>query len=177
MPIPVTKIMEELQYAYLHAVVSGAGAKVKRTDGNVDFGSDGDISYVKNLPDGKFGDTSITFSFQMKATTRWKLEDDHIVYDIDVDSYNKLVTWEGFGFIILVLFKMPKDISNWLEVSEDILSMQDCCYWIRLEERESVARSSVRIRIPRDQLFDVAAVNQLLAEARDAAKKSREASR
>ncbi|MCY4070842.1 MAG: DUF4365 domain-containing protein [Chloroflexi bacterium] len=174
MPYPLNNIMQEMQYAYLHAVVSRAGAKVKRTDGNVDFGSDGDISYVKNLPDGKFGDTSITFNFQMKATRRWKLENDHVVYDIGVDSYNKLVTWEGFGFIILILFKMPKEVSNWLVVSEDLFCMKDCCYWFRVPDKRSENTSSVRIKIPRDQLFDVRAVNKLLDEAREAAKKSRE---
>ena len=166
--------MQEMQYAYLHAVASRAGAKVKRTDGNVDFGSDGDITYVKNLPAGKFGDTSISFSFQMKATKRWKLEDDFIVYDIDVDSYNKLVTWEGYGFIVLVLFRLPIDDSKWLTISEDVLALKNCCYWIRLIENESENSRSVRIRIPRDRLFDTEAVTQLLDEARSAANRSRE---
>ena len=174
MPYPVNNIMQEMQYAYLYAVVSRAGAKVKRSDGNVDFGSDGDITYVKNLPGGKFGDTSITFNFQMKATRRWKREDDHIVYDIDVESYNKLVTWEGFGFIILILFKLPVNEAEWLSVSEDVLAIRNCCYWIRLSEPESKNSSSVRIRIPRDRLFDVEAVTQLLDEARTAATRSRE---
>ena len=158
MSLPLNYKMEHLHFAYVRAVVAKAGANCTRPEN--DYGVDLRINKVRTKPDGGFADTGFLFHCQLKATTNLKVEDDYVVYDMEAGAYKNLVEWQG-GLMILIVFKLPKDEQEWLSVTEDVLCMKDCCYWMRLEET-STNESSKRIRIPRNQLFDPQAVTDLL---------------
>lgn len=159
MSLPLNHKMEHLNSAYVRAVAAKAGANCTKPE--YDYGVDLRIIKVQTKPDGGFTETGILFHCQLKATTNLKVEDDYVVYDMEVGAYNKLVEWE-VGWIILIVFKLPKDEREWLSVTEDVLCMKDCCYWIHLIGETSTNESSKRIRIPRNQLFDPQAVTDLL---------------
>lgn len=164
MPIPSSHMKEQLQFSYVNAVVARSGAKC--TPPPSDYGMDVIISEVKILPDGSFTDTSFLFHGQLKATTRCKIRNDYVVYDLDVKTYNKLVQWEGNAPAILIVFKLPKNEQEWLNLDEDVLCMRNCCYWMRLEGKVSTNVSSKTIKIPREQVFDPQAVTYLLDQVR-----------
>ena len=163
MSLPLNYKMEHLHFAYVRAVAAKAGANCTRPEN--DYGVDLRINKVRTKPDGGFADTGFLFHCQLKATTNLKVEDDYVVYDMEAGAYKNLVEWKG-GWIILIVFKLPKDEQEWLSVTEDVLCMKDCCYWIHLREESSTNESSKRIRIPRNQLFDPQAVTDLLERVR-----------
>ena len=164
MSLPLNHKMEHLHFAYVRAVVAKAGANCTRPEN--DYGEDLTINKVRPRPGGGFTGTGFLFQCQLKATTNLKVEDDYVVYDMEIGAYNKLVEWKG-GLMILIVFKLPKDEQEWLSVTEDVLCMKDCCYyWIPLREETSTNKSSKRIRIPKNQLFDPQAVTDLLEQVR-----------
>jgi hypothetical protein len=62
-----------------------------------------------------------------------------------------------------VLFIMPEDETLWLEHSEDQLLLRRCAYWRSFRGAAATDNEvSVRITIPRANVFSVEGVNQLL---------------
>ena len=161
MPIPESHLKERLSVAYVKTVSAKAGAQYMTPDG-AEYGTDGSISRVTILPDGSFSNTGWTFHCQLKATINWIEQEDHIAYDMDPDAYNKLVTWEGNSPCLLILLRLPSNEQEWLNLDEESLILKNCCYYKHLIGSRTDNTSSIRIRIPRNQLFTPEAVNFLL---------------
>lgn len=164
MAIPLTHVEEDLQIAYTQAVVAKAGA-VFDPPGH-DYGTDGTIWEVQTLPSGKCTKTGSHIVCQLKATINCSLGADYVVYDMDPKAYNKLANWQGPTPVILVLFRLPRDPEQWLELDEEQLLLKNCCYWTRILEPPTTHSSSIRITIPREQVFNPDAVVDLLARHR-----------
>ncbi len=160
MAIPVSHMKERLSVAYVRAVVARAGALYLSSDGT-EYGTDAIVQKVKLLPNGRYTGTGWSFRCQLKATTTWEESGQYILYDLDVDAYNKLVEWEGNSCILIVL-RLPQNQDEWLTLDENSLKLRNCCYWAHLTGAPSANRSTVRISIPRNQLFSPEAVNTLL---------------
>lgn len=160
MPLPISHIKERLSVAYVRTVTAKAGAMFLTSDGT-EYGTDAIIQKVKLLPNGKYTASGWSFNCQLKATTDWIENKNEIIYDIEADAYNKLVCWEGTP-CILILYRLPKDDTNWLLLDENVLQLRSCCYWIHLIGLPSSNKSTVRIQIPRSQLFCPESVNYLL---------------
>lgn len=59
---------------------------------------------------------------------------------------------------------MPEDPERWLSCSEEALVLRRAGYWTALRGLPSSSNtSSVRVRLPRSQVFDVDNVRALLA--------------
>ena len=164
MTIPLDHIKEELQCAYTTAVVARAGATF--TPPKRDYGTDGIIQEIQTLSDGKCIPTGRHIACQLKATTTSILEADCVVYDMDVAAYNKLAIWEGPTPCILILFRLPRDPTEWLALDEEQLLLKNCCYWTRIVDSPSGNVSSIRIRIPRTQTFTPDTVANLFEKLR-----------
>lgn len=146
--------------AYVQAVVAKAGAyylPYKPTE----YGLDCDIKPVTTMPDGSYTYTGHTLNCQVKSTTNWIEQDDQILYDLEAKAYNKLVAFE-IKTAILVVLKLPKDANDWLKCKEDCLELRNCCYWAVLNGSPTTNTSTIRISIPRKQIFDPSAVSALL---------------
>jgi hypothetical protein len=64
---------------------------------------------------------------------------------------------------LLVLLVLPEDEALWLSQSPEELVLRHCAYWASLVGAEpTTATSSVRIVIPRSQVFSVQAVQTLM---------------
>lgn len=163
MTIPESHMKERLHRVYVNAVASRAGAKY--TESLTDYGLDVTIQDIKELPNGKFVDTGILFHCQLKATTKCELKPLEVIYDMEVEAYNKLVTWEG-GICILVLFNLPIDVNEWLHLDEEKLLLKKCCYWSHITGPISENSHSQRIMIPRIQQFTPDTVKNILNDIR-----------
>jgi hypothetical protein len=161
MPIPLSHMKERLSVAYVRTVVARAGAQFIPEDGT-EYGTDAIIRKVQLLPNGNYASTSWGFDCQIKATTNWIEEREHLVYDMKVEAYNKLITHLGSTSCILILFRLPINEADWLRLDEESLLLKNCCYWMYLEGQRSSNKSTVRIRIPRKHLFTPDSVNNLL---------------
>lgn len=160
MPIPTSHLKERLSVTYVRAVIAKAGASYFTIDGT-EYGTDAIIQKVIVLQNGKYSNTGWQFNCQIKSTTDWIEKADKIIYDMDVDAYNKLVCWEGTP-CILILFRLPQDYQEWLNLDEDCLHIKNCCYWRHIIGTPSENLEKIRIEIPRNQLFTPELVEDLL---------------
>ncbi len=165
MPIPVRHLMERLHLAYVHAVAARAGTTCTIYD--QDYGLDVVINDVVNITDARgrrtFEATGVLFHCQLKATTTCQKRGGFVLYDMDVDAYNKLIRWRGASPCYLLLFHLPNDEMEWVNLSEEQLLLKKCCYWILLRGSESHNTSTERIQIPESNLFTPDVVRELLA--------------
>ena len=69
---------------------------------------------------------------------------------------------------LLVVLDLPKDERKWVTITEDELVMRRRAYWLNLKGfEETENRSSVTVRIPAGNLFDVAKLNTLMEQSRE----------
>ena len=165
MPIPSSHIKERLSVAHVSAIAARAGVSCGLF-AQPEYGIDVQIADVQELPNGKITNSGHMFYCQLKATTTGTVKDDHVLYDLDVDAYNKLVQWRGASPVLLVLLCLPRDEAEWLALSEDELLLRRCCYWTHLQGPMSENRRSERIRLPRSQLFTPDSILELLGRVR-----------
>lgn len=68
---------------------------------------------------------------------------------------------------LLVVLDLPKDERQWMTITENELILKHRAYWLNLKGyEETVNRSSVTVRIPRENLFDVEALQTLMGQSR-----------
>ncbi len=160
MPITIQHTMEFLSYSYVCAVAAKAGVTVAKY--NLDYGIDVTLSEVQILPNGKPQPSGWSLHLQLKASTATRVRDDEVIYDMDVDAYNKLAYQNGPP-CFLVLMRLPKDSDIWLSLSEEELLLKSCCYWKHIDGPPSDNSSSITIGIPRDQQFNPNSIGQLFS--------------
>lgn len=160
MAIPREHRMEQLHNAYVTAVSAIGGATFDPP--KQDYGIDGRISEVRRFPDGTYQATNWLFNCQLKATTDFRIRDDIITYEMEVDAYNRFVTNKGGVSRILIVYCLPKEWENWLCINEEELILKHCCYWIALSGEPSENSRSKTIYIPRKNLFTPEAVQNII---------------
>jgi hypothetical protein len=144
-------IAESLSRAYVRAIAGRAGLNLAVRE--YDYGVDGSFDEVV-VRQNRRVESGFSLSFQLKASTQWQLNDDRVVYDLDVKTYNDLILRRSMRTAtpcILILLALPSDSMQWLICEETQLRLQGTCYWEYLSGSLSENRQSVRIRIPRSQ--------------------------
>lgn len=148
--------MEAMSFAYISAVGTGAGFDVRyprRDRGSID----GTI----HSEDPPFAE----FQFQAKSTSVERLSDGAIRFPLPVGNQRDLAVRSTVPRILIVML-LPADESEWLAQSEDELCMRKCAYWTTLEGQDpSENRSTITVRIPLGNVFDVGAARRWMAEA------------
>ncbi len=156
---------EALCRAYVQAVAAQAG--VTSSNPVPDYGIDLSLRLVSPV-EGRRRDVGAQVDLQLKSTTRAIVSDTHVIYDLDVDTYNDLRDTDRPTLLILVLFVMPVDEVFWLSQTSEHLCLRHCAYWVSLRgSPPSTATSSLRITIPRTNVFSVEALTDLLKQARE----------
>lgn len=159
---------EALSTAYVHALAGMAGLNIA-TRTLFDYGIDGSFHRIK-LHNGERVPTGATVEFQMKASTKWELRDDAVVYDLEARAHRVLTDREpGMAMAILILLCLPEEPANWLEGSEEHLRLRHCCYWYLPEGSPTENSSSIRIRVPRANLLTPKSLRGIMGLARDRA--------
>ena len=163
MALPRNTLQEGLCRAYVQAITAQAGAICATP--SPDFGIDLCIRDVMRTPDG-FDDVSRQIDLQLKSTTRAISSDTEVAVDLDARMYNSLCRRSGNIHQFLVVLVLPPEETEWLTHTPEELIVRRCAYWISLEGRgPTSATSSVRVRIPRENIFTAEVVQQLLVEA------------
>lgn len=159
-------IQEGLSRSYIQAVAGIAGVNLL-ADREFDYGFDGTFRKV-SFRGSRRVENSFPLDFQLKCTKNWQLDDEHIVYDLESKTYNDLVTRHPSGTgAIVILLCLPESSSDWVEVSEDYLKVQRCCYYTRLSgDPVENEKSSKRIKIPRTNILTGSAVRAVLDDER-----------
>jgi hypothetical protein len=115
----------------------------------------------------KCWDSGPQLDLQLKSTTRAKVRKTVVVHDLEVRTYNLLRQKIIIRPRILVVLVLPEDEGQWLSQSEDALILRRCAYWTSLRGAEpTTARKTVRIQIPRANVFSVESLQALMDQAR-----------
>lgn len=144
-------IAEALSRAYVRAIAGRAGLNLAIRE--YDYGVDGSFDEVI-VRQNRRVESGFSLSFQLKASTLWQLDPTHVIYDLEVKTYNDLILRRSIKTAtpcILILLALPADSTDWLICDESELRLQGTCYWEYLSGNPSTNRSSIRIRIPRSQ--------------------------
>lgn len=151
---------EAICRAYVQAIAARAGLISSRPD--PDLGIDLCLRAVRH-DSGLYADTGLQIDLQLRSTTRANVSNNVVRYDIDVRTYNYLRELPILCPRLLVVLVLPEDETQWLGQSVDELILRHCAYWASLEKAApTTATSSIRIVIPRTQVFSVRAANMLL---------------
>jgi Domain of unknown function (DUF4365) len=164
---PQQIIQELLSVAHIQAVAARSGVSISNFD--KDFGIDGTFRQIATIGNRRFT-SGYALDFQLKASTNYILEPEHIVYDLEVKTYNDLVQRRPSSDAtpcILILKALPSDSEQWLTTAEAGLFLGGACYWEYLQGELSQNRQSVRIRIPKEQEFHPESLLRLMTSARD----------
>jgi hypothetical protein len=156
--------MEGLSRAYLQAVAAMAGVNLQYQ--LTDYGVDYSLREVKQI-EGRYVDTGIMIDVQLRSTTRARIRESDVAFDLDVDTYNFLRERTDLVPRILLLLVLPEQEAQWLRTTEKALMLRNCMYWASLRGKPATkSRSSVRISISRANRFQVAALVTLLDRCR-----------
>ena len=161
MSIPQSHQKQYLSSAFIRAIVAKSGHALTLTYES-DYGVDGVVFQIEN-ENGGYYSSGLLFNFQLKATWQCDIRNGEVVYDLDAAAYNKAARWKGFPPLVLILFRMPKDIDHWFHLEDDHLMLRHCAYWKLMEVEKTEATSKTRISIPKSHIFDEKAVEYLLS--------------
>lgn len=154
---------EALCRAYVQAIAALAGMASAKPD--PDYGVDLLLRNIEQRGQRRL-DTRAQLDFQLRSTTRANISETIVSYDLDVQTYDFLRE-ESLIRCLLVVLVLPENESLWLSQSTDELIVRHCAYWLSLRGAEPVAAtSSVRIGIPRSQVFSVQAVRAIMNRLR-----------
>jgi hypothetical protein len=143
---------ESLGIAYLQAVaaIAGYNNSISRI---FDYKVDGSFHQVIKIK-RQFEENGYTLDYQLKSTYDFTIEDDQIKYDLDAKNYNHLVRRAnnpGSTRMILILFCMPREPTEWVDLSPEQLIIKYSCYWDQISGDEIPNTSTKTIRIDREQ--------------------------
>lgn len=146
-------IKEELSFAYTQAIsaYAGMGCEQRRRDYGID-GSINEIIYSKIRK--RHVESGYSIDFQLKATVNAKIKDGIILYDLEVKNYRDLIDVNTGKARILILYCLPREKKEWLDILEDEIKLRKCAYWCSLKGFPDVLnKRRVRIKFPESQKF------------------------
>jgi hypothetical protein len=158
---------ESLSRAYIHAIAGSAGVNL-HVSREFDYGFDGTFRPVV-VRGNRRVESGFPVDFQLKCTRKWSHEADQVAYSIETKTYNDLVSREPEGIgALLILLCVPDNPDEWVEVSEDYITMRRCCYYTVLSGVPVTNEESrKRIFIARTNVLTPDALIRLLAAERE----------
>jgi hypothetical protein len=127
-----------------------------------DFGIDLSIHDIARRGQ-RYCETGTVLDVQVKRTTRAGRDATSIRYDLERKAYDDLRDADVPNPRLLIVVVFARDPAAWLSQSEKELTIRGCGYWASLEGSEPTTRDrSVRIRIPRTQVFSVSGLQGIM---------------
>jgi hypothetical protein len=158
---------ESLARAYIHAIAGQVGLSCSIRD--YDYGIDITLHEITIRTDQRSGkkryiESGMPLDIQIKSTATAIVDEYEIKYDLNIDAYNDLRDDSKYSTPrILVLHVQPEQLDLLLHQTEHSLDLLGCCYWLSLKGRDSVKnKSSVRICIPRKNIFTLDQIRQIM---------------
>ena len=104
---------------------------------------------------------------QLKATVNleWP-RDGFLHFPLGIKNYNDLRI-ETHNLRLFMVLDLPKDEQQWMTITEAELILRHRAYWLNLQGYEETAnQSSVTVRIPEENLFNVEGLRALMEQSR-----------
>jgi hypothetical protein len=154
-PISDLNIESELSYAYLHAVASRIGVNCKMAGRHED--NNGIDAILTSW--GPFTGTyvrELDLKIQLKATKQipTEINGSYSYFFSGANRYDEL-TETGYPVKrILVVFFLPDNPKEWLQVSQAELSLKKAAYWVSLAGKsKTFNQSGETVYLPKTQLL------------------------
>lgn len=156
---------EALCRAYVQAVSAHAGLAYSVPV--PDYGIDLCLRTIE-VRGNRRTDISHQLDVQLRSTTRAVQKEEHISFDVDVDTYDSLRDPEAGVPRVLIVLVLPADEAEWITQSPSELAIRHCAYWLSLRGLPATAaQRTCRIAIPRSNVFSVAAVRDIMQRVRE----------
>ena len=165
MTIQMQDVESELSYAYLHAVASKANFACEAAGRLSDnHGIDATVRVFERLNDNSIL-TDFTIDIQIKATIRDLPESNRCFsFSLPVKQYDKLRSETAANQKLLLLFQLPDNPDEWLNLTEEQLVMRRCAYWVSLRGAGPVTsdtQQSITVRVPKANVFSPEALREV----------------
>jgi hypothetical protein len=162
--LPRNLRQEALSRAYVRAIAARAGVICGGTEN--DLGFDLFLRSVE-VHGNQVWDSGRQLDVQLKSTTRAAIRETEVAYDLEVRAYQILREGNVPRPRFLVVLVLLDDESEWVDQTEDALILRRCAYWTSLRGAEpTAAQTTVRILIPRANVFSVQSLQELIDRAR-----------
>lgn len=148
---------EALSRAYAHAVAAQAGFSTAV------YAEDRDGIDLRIQAGGEMRPA---LELQLKATINLRSSDDVYKFRLKSRNYN-LLRIPAQTPRLLVVLDLPRDENLWMTVSDEELIMRHRAYWTDLKGADETKNpSDITVDIPKENVFDVAAVQFLMERSR-----------
>ena len=149
---------EALSRVYARAVAASAGY----VTGDTDFDRDGVDLRIQSG-----GAMRPARDLQLKATINLTLSPDgHYRFPLNRRNYD-LLRMETQTPRLLVVLDLPREEEQWVTITADELVLRRRAYWLSVSSYEATDnRSSVTVRVPVKNVFDVASLRTLMDQSR-----------
>jgi hypothetical protein len=155
-----THRQEALCRAYIHAIAGRCGLGCSFQE--FDYGIDLTVHSIRRR-DGRYCESGFNIDIQAKSSASVVDSWSHVLFDLEVKYYDDLRDPTVGCPRILVLLVLPAEETTWTEQTEDHLLLRRCAYWISLKGMGATTNTAtIRIPIPRNNVFSVEALNQLM---------------
>jgi len=154
---------EAFSLACIQAVAAASGMTHSFT--SKDYGIDLALHEVWEEA-GKYFETGLRLDVQLKSTTSSVMSRKSIGYDLSLKTYDVL-RYPSLVRRVLVLLVLPEDEREWIKQSQHKTELRKCLYWSSIRGHPAVKnRSSIRISIPRHQVFTPASLRWIMDRIR-----------
>ncbi|QED30332.1 DUF4365 domain-containing protein [Microvenator marinus] len=155
----ISQQQEEFCRAYVYAVVAAAGlrsGKPEPDDDSVDLTiSSRGLNGTRRSP---------KLDLQLKCQLGGQIAEDPWPYDLKAKNYEDLRHTDYQVPRILVVVRVPENVEDWLDQDEERLLLKHCGWWVSLHGMaESQNSSTIRVKIPRTQIFDVSGLSGIMS--------------
>jgi hypothetical protein len=146
--------------AWLHALAACAGMTLTT------FSVDDDSVDAGIMASGKYGHLRApNLHFQLKCTETDTGRGAALTYRIKRKNYDDLRSTDLHVPRLLVVLSVPRDPLAWSTQTPDRMALHHCAYWKSLHGARPLVSNKqdrVAVTLPRDHVFDVAGVQDLV---------------
>ena len=160
---------EEFSYGYLQLLGAKAGLEVTKSGRQTD-NQKIDLHIIHS---GKISNIyTPRFDAQVKCTHKENIDNGYFKYDLDIETYDRLRNIYHDVPIFLIVLLVPKDINNWVQITQEKLVVKKCAYYISLKGfPKSTNTKTVRIKIPIKNLVTPSSLNDIITDIAEQRKK------
>lgn len=104
-----------------------------------------------------------TIDFQLKATSSPEYQDEYLVHDLDVRTYDLLRSTERTGYGVLALIVVGDDTDGWHGMNDAETTLTQCAYYLPLFGRSGTPNlATIRLKVPTSNLLTADAMKSLM---------------
>lgn len=104
-----------------------------------------------------------TVDFQLKATSHPVVQDNCLIHDLDVRTYNLLRSEKRSGYGVLALIVVADDTANWHLMDDEGTSLTRSAYYLPLYGLPSTLNEgTIRLKVPMSNLLTADAMKVLM---------------